>query len=65
VARRRSEADRRVVTTVVTAQGLELLAKLDEPIVESARKMFAHMNPKDLKLALSLLEDMRDGETAP
>ena len=61
ITRQRSVEDRRVVNTCIAPQGLELLTKLDQPVIESARGIFAHMNRTDLKLVNELLEEMRAG----
>ena len=63
IMRSRDTRDRRVVTTRITAQGLRLLATLDEPVAELHRTLFRHMGRQDLKKLSSLLEEVREPES--
>ena len=45
IARRRESKDRRVVLTKITPAGLELLARLDEPMLEIHRRQLGHLGP--------------------
>ena len=55
VERERAQSDRRIVTTRITIQGLELVHKLDAPVAESNRKQLGHMNRAQLKTLIDLL----------
>lgn len=63
VGRSRGTADRRVVLTAVTAEGLDLLESLDEKVSAAARAPLAHMSKSRLALLAELLEEAR-GEKA-
>ena len=59
VCRARSDADRRVITVRVLPKGLKLLAELDGPVEALNRSLLEHMDEKELKRAIRLLETMR------
>lgn len=59
ITRRRGEGDRRFVTTVITAQGLSLLADLDGPIMEFHRTRLGHLSDDQLRAAIEVLEGIR------
>ncbi len=59
VRRTRSEADRRVVTVTILGKGLSLLGDLDKPIVTLSKQLLTHMEEKELKKTIQLLEKMR------
>jgi DNA-binding MarR family transcriptional regulator len=56
IARNRDDKDRRVVLTRITDAGLDLLAKLDQPLREVHRKMLGHLGPERLRSLGQLLE---------
>ena len=60
VTRSRGTDDRRVVRAAITDAGLALLASLDEPVQESARKALAHVPVARLKVLLEILEEARN-----
>jgi DNA-binding MarR family transcriptional regulator len=60
VKRSRDSRDRRVITTRITAAGLELLKSLDEPIEELNRKLLGHMGEEQLGRLIKLLESARE-----
>ena len=62
VSRCRQEADRRVVAVRITDAGLKLLAELDPKILAAHRKQLAHMNERELKQLIALLEKARQRE---
>src|SRR4051812_41982189 len=64
IERERSTADRRLVSTRITASGLALLKKLDEPVREMHRELLGHMTQKELKTLTDLLVLARDGGSA-
>lgn len=59
ICRERPENNRRIVLTVITAEGLRLLATLDSPLQEALQKLLAHMGKQKLKHLNELLEDCR------
>jgi len=65
VRRVRSKDDRRVVHAFITEKGLESLARLDEPVVELAKKLLSHMTQKELQTLDKLLEKARGPEPEP
>ncbi len=60
VARERDAADRRLVTTRITREGLELLARLDKPIIEIHRRQLGHMGKENLRTLIDLLAEARE-----
>jgi len=60
IARARDADDRRVVTTRITQLGLELLAGLDEPVLELHHRQLGHLGPRKLGELLNLLHDVRE-----
>src|SRR5688572_12616711 len=59
VERARSEEDRRVVVTRITAAGLKLLTVLDEVVRTLPRQALGHLGEKKLKTLIDLLEEAR------
>lgn len=60
VARDRDARDRRYVTTRITGQGLELLSRLDRPVIEMHRDQLGHMRRQDLERLTALAEVARE-----
>jgi DNA-binding MarR family transcriptional regulator len=60
IARAREKKDRRVVKTRITAEGLRILADLDEPIRELHRRQLRHLPGKQLRQLSQLLERARE-----
>jgi DNA-binding MarR family transcriptional regulator len=60
VARTRDQKDRRVVMAHITADGLGVLAQLDEPIAEVDRRQLEHLGERRLGLLIELLEACRE-----
>ncbi len=58
ITRERQTDDRRVVKTRITAQGLELLKKLDAPVLELHRRQFLNINAATLKNLASTLDEI-------
>ena len=56
VTRSREQKDRRVLTTRITAAGLEILKQLDAPIAQVHRKQLGHLGEARLRTLSSLLE---------
>ena len=59
IERRRDGADRRYVTTRITAEGLRLLAELDQPVAECHRRLLGHMSADSLRRLIDLLAEAR------
>lgn len=56
VVRSRGRSDRRVVKTQITERGLEVLAKLDAPLIELHRRQLGHLGEERLGALQTLLE---------
>lgn len=63
VARERSRDDRRQVVCRVTAQGLALLDRLDDPIAAADRDLLAALGDEEQRTLIHLLERIRAGHT--
>lgn len=59
VERVRDQADRRVVQTHLTAQGLRLVDQLDEPVQALHARQLGHLGGRDLRALAELLEQAR------
>jgi DNA-binding MarR family transcriptional regulator len=59
IVRARETKDRRVVKTRITAEGLRLLAELDQPVHEVHRRQWRHLPAKQLRLLADLLDRAR------
>jgi DNA-binding MarR family transcriptional regulator len=59
ITRSRSTSDRRVVETSITAKGLELLKRLDEPVVALHERQLGHLGKVKLRQLIELLEQAR------
>jgi DNA-binding MarR family transcriptional regulator len=55
ISRSRDSKDRRTVWTQITPQGLELLARLEEPVRSAHIERLGHLGPKRLNLLSDLL----------
>ncbi len=60
VARSREKEDRRVVTARITAAGLDLLKRLDEPVTQMHKAQLGHLEPKQQETLIRLLESARE-----
>jgi DNA-binding MarR family transcriptional regulator len=60
VKRVRKEVDRRVVTCTISAKGLALLQRLDEPIFRADQKVTARLGRKELRALIQSLDKVRD-----
>ncbi|HWB33524.1 MAG TPA: MarR family transcriptional regulator [Acidobacteriaceae bacterium] len=61
IERWRDERDRRVVMGRITAEGLKLLNRMDEPVQEAHRRQLGHLGPKRLAELVELLKMARMG----
>ena len=59
LTRARSTEDRRVVVSRITAEGLRLLASLDQELKELPRRTLGHLGDKRLRVLIGLLERAR------
>ena len=59
IARNRDDKDRRVVLARITASGLDLLARLDQPVHDLHRKLLGHLGSERLQSLSDLLEACR------
>jgi DNA-binding MarR family transcriptional regulator len=64
ITRQRQKADRRVIKTRITPEGLKLLKKLDQPVHDLHKKQFHHMPAARLKQLAELLADVGKREPA-
>ena len=59
ISRWREPKDRRVVMARITAEGLKVLARLDEPMGEVHRKQLGHLGKEGLRALTDLLATAR------
>jgi DNA-binding MarR family transcriptional regulator len=59
ISRWRETRDRRVVLTRIAPEGIELLARLDEPIHQAHRKQLGHLGRERLNSLARLLAATR------
>jgi DNA-binding MarR family transcriptional regulator len=59
VSRSRDDRDRRVVLTRITAEGLHLLAGLDQPVRDMHRRLLGRLGAERLRTLRQLLEACR------
>jgi DNA-binding MarR family transcriptional regulator len=59
ISRSREAKDRRTVTARITAAGLKLLGKLDEPVQAAHRKQLGHLGRNRLRALTELLQISR------
>lgn len=60
IARARSDADRRVVRARITSEGLAILSRLDEPVLELHRRQLSHLGDDGLRSLIASLERARE-----
>lgn len=65
VTRERASHDRRVVTTRITREAMDILDKLDEPMAALHRQQLAHMDAPRLRELATLLDAVVAGPPAP
>jgi DNA-binding MarR family transcriptional regulator len=61
VTRQRGVADRRHMTTRITKEGLKLLDRVDQPVIDSHERLIGHLDGRELKTLLGLLAKVRRG----
>ena len=62
VERERSTADRRFVTTLITDDGLRLLEKLDQQVIDLHGEQFSALSEADLQTLIELLARTRSAD---
>lgn len=62
ITRERQKADRRVVKTRITAEGLKVLKRLDQPVHDLHEKQFRHLSLARLKQLAELLGEVEERE---
>jgi DNA-binding MarR family transcriptional regulator len=62
VSRCRDEEDRRMVTTRITPQGLELLGEVDGLVAAEHKRRLGHMTEDQLRTLIELVGLARDPE---
>jgi DNA-binding MarR family transcriptional regulator len=60
VRRQRSTEDRRVIFVAITDKALEVLARLDEPLVAREKQLIGVLSHAEQRELIRLLEKMRD-----
>jgi DNA-binding MarR family transcriptional regulator len=64
ITRSRAAGDRRYASIRITAEGLRVLAALDEPIVELSKSAVGHLGRQRLEALITSLEDIREHSAA-
>ena len=64
ISRERQKDDRRVIKTRITAEGLSLLRKLDQPVNDLHERQFRHMSLTRLRQLAELLEEVAKRESS-
>lgn len=59
VTRSRDTDDRRCVVARITKRGLQILEKINEPLMEIHQRQLGHMNQKELQTMIELLTKAR------
>jgi DNA-binding MarR family transcriptional regulator len=60
VTRSREGRDRRVITTRITAAGLDLLTQMDLPVEDFGRKLLGPLGEQQLRTLIQLLQVVRE-----
>jgi DNA-binding MarR family transcriptional regulator len=60
IARERQQKDRRVIAVRIFEAGLNLLKKIDQPILDFASSLLGHLDKKKLHLLNELTEEARE-----
>ncbi|GEM48503.1 MarR family winged helix-turn-helix transcriptional regulator [Deinococcus cellulosilyticus] len=62
IHRSRSQQDRRVVLSSITKKGLDLLAQLDQPLLDLHQQQFQHLGQDKLQQLYDLLQELHPGQ---
>ena len=60
ITKRQDAGDRRVWNAAITTKGLNLLAKLDKPLLDMYRELCGHMTKTECNQLVKLLEKARN-----
>jgi DNA-binding MarR family transcriptional regulator len=60
IARERDSVDRRLVNTRITEEGLELLRRLDQPVIDFHKGQLGHLSKESLRALIDLLTNARE-----
>ena len=60
IERERDSVDRRLVNTRITDQGLDLLRRLDEPVLDFHKTQLGHLSKDSLRTLIDLLTRARE-----
>lgn len=60
IVRERQQKDRRIITVRISESGLDLLKKLDKPILDFTKNLLGHMNEEKLRALNELVEEARE-----
>ncbi|MEW4453220.1 MarR family transcriptional regulator [Bremerella sp. JC817] len=63
VSRVRCEKDRRVVYVAITDKALEILANIDQPLMDAHKRLMGHLTEVELQQLIDLLEKSRAAVT--
>jgi len=61
ISRGRAKEDRRIVTHILTRDGMDLVNALDEPVEKANKEALGHMSRARLRELIALLEELRAG----
>ncbi|HEX8265655.1 MAG TPA: MarR family transcriptional regulator [Pyrinomonadaceae bacterium] len=60
IERERQEKDRRVIVVRISEEGLKLLKKIDQPILDFTNNLLGHLGEKKLRTLNELTEEARE-----
>lgn len=60
IERERDSVDRRLVNTRITSQGLDLLRRLDQPVLDFHKTQLGHLTRENLRALIELLTSARE-----
>jgi DNA-binding MarR family transcriptional regulator len=60
IERERDSVDRRLVNTRITSQGLDLLRRLDQPVLDFHKTQLGHLSKESLRTLIELLTSARE-----
>jgi DNA-binding MarR family transcriptional regulator len=63
ISRERGRRDRRVIVTRITAEGLQLLKRLDAAVAEYPRRRMGHVGAERLRSLVRVLDQLRSPDS--
>jgi len=60
IERERDSVDRRLVNTRITSEGLDLLRRLDQPVLDFHKTQLGHLSKDNLRTLIELLTSARE-----